>query len=375
MEKRNDLYFLCYWNKVREKTWSGTCFSLFRALDALFHVIDVPLHTPLLIRVLRKIRLLPRNTPSQAEIRYFRLFHSRRIPYGKKQKSKSRIFQFTDMLPDNARRETYVYQDLSINYVRHLAEAHPKRFRISNFESTPPQELKRRAKAELEYYSSCKIIFTMGQWLAHYLAEDLGVNREKIYPVGGGININKQLINDGNERKGNKILFIGRDFLRKGGYLTYEAFRILRKKRPDCELYVAGPANDPIESACPGYHFVGECSPNELSRLFNSCDIFCMPSYFEAYGLVFIEALSFGLPCIGRNRYEMPYFIEEGKNGYLIEDDNAELLAEKMGNLLCNTAIQERVKSMREYYLKQYSWENVATKIKDAIDKEENASL
>ena len=50
-------------------------------------------------------------------------------------------------------------------------------------------------------------------------------------------------------------------------------------------------------------------------------------------------------------------------------------LAEKMGNLLCNTAIQERVKSMREYYLKQYSWENVATKIKDAIDKEENASL
>ena len=48
------------------------------------------------------------------------------------------------------------------------------------------------------------------------------------------------------------------------------------------------------------------------------CDVFCMPSYFEAYGLVFVEALTFGLPCIGRNCYEMPYFIEDGKTGLLL---------------------------------------------------------
>ena len=38
-----------------------------------------------------------------------------------------------------------------------------------------------------------------------------------------------------------------------------------------------------------------------------------MPSYFEAYGLVFIEALTYGLPCIGRNAFEMPNFIQDSE--------------------------------------------------------------
>ena len=59
------------------------------------------------------------------------------------------------------------------------------------------------------------------------------------------------------------------------------------------------------------------------------CDVFCMPSYFEAYGLVFVEALTFGLPCIGRNCYEMPYFIEEGKTGLLRKRIGIHVLLQK----------------------------------------------
>lgn len=63
------------------------------------------------------------------------------------------------------------------------------------------------------------------------------------------------------------------------------------------------------------YHYRRDCGHEELSDLFNKCDIFVMPSYFEVYGFVFIEALTYGLPCTGRNAYEMPYFIQNAETG------------------------------------------------------------
>ena len=76
-----------------------------------------------------------------------------------------------------------------------------------------------------------------------------------------------------------------------------------------------------------------------------------MPSYFEAYGLVFIEALTFGLPCIGRNVYEMPYFIENGETGYLLDKDDVDELANLMDQLLCDERIKQNVKNKRDWYI------------------------
>lgn len=59
-----------------------------------------------------------------------------------------------------------------------------------------------------------------------------------------------------------------------------------------------------------------------------------MPSYFEGFGLVFVEILIFGLSCIARNIFEMPYLIEDKKTGYLINEDNPADLADRMEDLL-----------------------------------------
>lgn len=97
------------------------------------------------------------------------------------------------------------------------------------------------------------------------------------------------------------------------------------------------------------------------------CDIFCMPSYFEAYGLVFVEALTFGLPCIGRDCYEMPYFIDEGNTGLLLRHDDPHELATLMLTLLHDPAYQHRVSSLRPHYLQEYSWDAVAERMAKVI--------
>ena len=134
-------------------------------------------------------------------------------------------------------------------------------------------------------------------------------------------------------------------------------------------MYVSGPINDPIENPIDGYHFMGQLPFEKIAELYNMCDIFCLPSYFEAYGLVFVEALSFGLPCIGRDCYEMPYFIEEGKTGLLLKKDDASELAALMERLLKDEMIKENVKTRRDYYLKEYSWDSVALRMKNIIEQ------
>lgn len=168
----------------------------------------------------------------------------------------------------------------------------------------------------------------------------------------------------------NRILFVGRDFERKGGFLTYDAFCMLKKEMPDLELYIAGPRINPIQNPVEGYHFLGDIKYDKLSEFYNKCDIFCMPSFFEAYGLVFAEALIFGLPCIGRNCYEMPYFIQDKKNGRLLSENGGALeLAQKMKDALANKEMQNYVISQRNHYIEKYSWDSVAERIKNTIDK------
>lgn len=162
-------------------------------------------------------------------------------------------------------------------------------------------------------------------------------------------------------------MFVGKDFKRKGGYVTYEAFKLLREQGRNVELYVIGPSQDPIQNPVDGYHYIGLIPYNEEAKYYNMCDVFCMPSYFEAYGLVFVEALTFGLPCIGRDCYEMPYFINDGETGLLLKHDDPNELASLIQQILDNDSFAQNVTSNHQNYVQKYSWSAVAERIFNII--------
>ena len=352
-----ELKFVVGWDDDRQNTWSGTTHNIFNALSSYFKIKEIELPKRSLYDKVQN-KLFP-----DCGIRYVE--KCRRHVSGML-KDGGDLFQFTDIVYDTDCLSTYVYQDLNVSYIKYMAEYKPVDFGYSGFSSLSMKVLEKRMLCERNYYDVCSGIFTMGRWLKDYLLTYQGLNSEKVFHVGGGINIDSKLILN-EPRRGNKILFVGRDFRRKGGYLVYQAFKKLRKKIPNLHLYVVGLSKDPIEYADTGYHFCGNLNFKELPALFNSCDIFCMPSYFEAYGLVFIEALSYGLPCIGRNAYEMPYFIDENETGHLLQNDDVNELADKIEDLLGNRRIGQNVQDRRDEYLKEYSWDSVARRIKEVI--------
>lgn len=215
----------------------------------------------------------------------------------------------------------------------------------------------------------------MGKWVAEDLRAEHPELAHKIHHIGGGINLDIQYIKPERVKGSKKILFVGRDFKRKGGDIVVDAFRLLRSKWPDVEVHIAGPKESPVDLGEPGYFYYGDASRPILQRLMNQADIFCMPSRFEAYGLVFIEALAFGLPCVGRNAFEMPYFIDAGVTGELVNSDSPEELAEQLSKIMTNEDYMRNVQNRREYYIKEYSWSSVASRIASIINSDTSENI
>ena len=357
MEK---LTYLVHWGKNKETAWSGTNYSLYKALSKYYHVNDINLKFPKLIAIfMHRVLRLDWFAGNFFELQYFRWKHKN---------VKGKVLQMSGIVDSDADTQSYIYNDLSVSYVEYMKNNLPNVFVVSDFQRANPALIHKQAEAQAKFYEKCTGIFCMGHWLRNFLV-CTGLPKSKVIHVGGGTNVDYSLIHPQNKTN-NKILFVGKDFKRKGGHVTYEAFKLLREQGKNVELYVAGPSTNPIENPVEGYHYMGQVKFEAVADLFNKCDIFCMPSYFEAYGLVFIEALTFGLPCIGRDCYEMPYFIDEGKTGLLLKHDDSKELAGLMEEIFSNETYNQNVKANHDNYIAEYSWDAVARRMKEAMDKE-----
>lgn len=147
-----------------------------------------------------------------------------------------------------------------------------------------------------------------------------------------------------------------------------EAFEILRSRDRDLRLLIAGFDDKPSQRHY-GVEFVGNVSNEKLGALYAQSDCFVMPSRFEAYGLVFPEALACALPCVGRNAFEMQHFIEDGVTGRLVSSDQPEELAEAMMDCLTNSQIRQNVIDGASDVAEHYSWDAVADRIYRSIEQ------
>ena len=83
---------------------------------------------------------------------------------------------------------------------------------------------------------------------------------------------------------------------------------------------------------------------DNLSELYNISDIKLLMSEKEAFGLVLLEAMACGVPCIGTNIGGIPEIIESGKNGYLVELGDVEDAASRAIGILTDAKQHETLK-------------------------------
>lgn len=134
-----------------------------------------------------------------------------------------------------------------------------------------------------------------------------------------------------------KILAVGNVIRRKGlhvliralGQLTGENFRVTVAGRLDMEPdYVAVLKQQIRDLRLQGeIVFKGAVEAAALPELYRQHQLMVLPSSYESYGIVYVEAQQFGLPAIGTTAGAAKEIIGHGENGYLIEPENHRLLA------------------------------------------------
>lgn len=115
--------------------------------------------------------------------------------------------------------------------------------------------------------------------------------------------------------------------------------------------------------------FVGSKPQEMLPLYYSAADVTIMPSHYESFGMVAVEAMASGTPVIASNVGGLSFTVVDGETGYLVEQENHFQLAERVHTLLKNPELREQMGVQANVHAQQYSWENIAAQVEDVYGK------
>ena len=128
-----------------------------------------------------------------------------------------------------------------------------------------------------------------------------------------------------------KVLFVGGIGQRKGIKYLLQAVQQLNSPQIQLSLLGPAPADDrPLKEYSKWYHYLGRTDQAGVVRQMQKADVLVLPSVFEGFGLVIIEAMATGLPVITSTHSCGPEVICEGVDGFVLEPDDVSGLADQL---------------------------------------------
>jgi glycosyltransferase involved in cell wall biosynthesis len=204
-----------------------------------------------------------------------------------------------------------------INYDS-VGEAYGHAAASSSFLDQQKYALNRRA------FRAAHTLVAWSEWARRSLVDDYGVAPEAIHVLAPGAH--RRYFELGQQRAARprrpgptRLLFVGGDFVRKGGPSLIEVARDL----PDCEVHIVTKAAIDPQGAPNVYVHLG-IGPNSpaLFALFEAADVFVLPTRAECLAVVLMEAAAAGLPVVTTDVGALAEAVEPGRSGYLLSADN-----------------------------------------------------
>lgn len=173
------------------------------------------------------------------------------------------------------------------------------------------------------------------------------------------------------------IVSVGRLSSEKGFLDLIDVFEQVNSKNPDWNLHIAGDGvqKDEIIKKIQEKHLENNItvefkSEKDLRELFLQSSIYIMTSFHESFGLVLIEAESFGIPLLAFDSAKGPQeIIENGKNGYLISNRDKKQMADMVNELICNYDMRIEMGNRAREMSEVYKMENVEEMWYEFIEK------
>lgn len=136
---------------------------------------------------------------------------------------------------------------------------------------------------------------------------------------------------------------VGGSFLRKGIVYLVDAWQKL--KLPNARLLLKTPAAELMRHAETWKRISSDSSIEVVERLrdmedfYERCELFCLPSTDDGFGMVVLEAIACGVPVIVTENVGAADLVQEGKTGYIVKARQTDPLAERIASLHADRAM------------------------------------
>jgi glycosyltransferase involved in cell wall biosynthesis len=222
---------------------------------------------------------------------------------------------------------------------------------------------------ERTLYRGATHIFVMASEPRASLVHDYGVTEDAVTVVGAGVNIayprTLEHLGALERYMGRTVLFVGRDFERKGGPELLEAFAQARVTVPDARLVIAGIR---LERDPAGVTSLGEVRDRrQVANLYETATVFCLPSRFEPTGMSIMEAMAYGLPVVGASVGGIAEAVRP-ETGILVESGEVGQLRDALVRLLADPDLASRMgHRARELIDLEFNWDAVVGRMLGAL--------
>jgi glycosyltransferase involved in cell wall biosynthesis len=242
------------------------------------------------------------------------------------------------------------------------------------------EEYEALGKAHARRYEQAAGILTISERLRRSFIELYGIAPERVHTVYAGPNFDMKLIEQAlakpRREGGPAVLFIAKEFKRKGADIVAAAFARLRETLPEARLMFAGAAELPAEFQGLGnvehLGLLDKAVPEQLERLltaYRDADVLVLPSRQDPFPTVIREAMFFGLPCVASDIWAMPEMIADGETGFLVPVDDSEAVAARLKTLFADNDLRARMgRAARQRAEAMFSWGSVGKAMSDALE-------
>ena len=345
-----NIVFLTTLNPYDINNWSGTTYHLLQTLSRKHHV-----------------KVIGQNTLSQTAYYIKDNFSKKHLLdkyaplFGElyaEQMSGSDLIFFGDL---------YLASFLEVNIpMVHLSDVTYHSFKDYSEMKRSKEQIKRTEALEKKVLQKYTTIIYSSEWTKQNTIDYYDIEPNKIHVVEFGANIpapSDYKISIQTDTC--NLVFIGKNWKKKGGDKVFMAYRKLKSKGLQCTLTIIGSTPqepyDEIEDVTV-IPFLDKSKPEHLKKFCNilkEAHFLVLPTEFDAFGIVFCEASAYGVPSIAANVGGVSQPVRDGKNGFLLPPNaTAEDYAEKIKSVFSDKDgyIKLRESSRREYETR-LNWE------------------
>lgn len=166
------------------------------------------------------------------------------------------------------------------------------------------------------------------------------------------------------------ILFVGVLEKIKGVDVLLKALPLIKQTIPDIQLYILGKGSQETELKKmvrnlrleDNVKFMGYVSGTKKFSFYKSVDLFVLPSVYETFGIVLLEAMACGKAIVASRVGGIPAIVDDGMTGLLFESGNENDLAKKVICLLQDTEQREKLGATGQERVGNFQWKNIAEK-------------